>query len=130
MIDVFPADQQPQIVVQLAQNLQAVISQRLCRRADGTGRVPALEIMINSPSIKKYIEEGQTGSIHKMIEQSVTHYRMQTLNQHLVHLCKKGFISFEEGMASSNNPDEFKLNYRGIFASGAGGQPAGGQPQS
>lgn len=119
IIDSFPSEQQQQIRLQLSMALQAVISQRLCRRADGTGRVPALEIMINSPTIRKYIEEGQTGSIHKAIEQSVTHYRMQTLNQSLVALCKKGFVSFEDALAVSNNPDEFKLNYRGIFASGA-----------
>jgi len=124
IIDSFPSEQQQQIRLQLSMCLQAVISQRLVRRADGTGRLPAMEIMINSPTVRKFIEEGKTGSIHKTIEQSVTHYRMQTLNQALVALCKQGYVSFDDALAASNNPDEFKLNYRGIFSSGAA---AGGQ---
>lgn len=125
VIDSFPTDQQQQIRIQLAATLQAVVSQRLCRRADGGGRVPAMEIMINSPTVRKHIEEGRTGSIHKTIEESVTHYRMQTLNQSLLALASRGFITFEEAMTATNNPDEFKLYFhRATQAAAAAAAPA------
>jgi len=72
--------------------------------------------MINSPTIRKMIEEGQTGGIHKAIESSVTYYRMQTLNQSLVALAKKNIVTYEDALAASNDPDEFKRNFRGIFS--------------
>lgn len=117
VIDTFSAGQQQQVRLQLAMCLQGVISQRLVRRADGQGRAAALEIMINSPTIKKMIEEANTSQIKKSIESSVTYYRMQTLNQSLVALVHNQIVSEEEAMAASNNQEEFKLNLKGIFAS-------------
>lgn len=117
VVDSFPAEQQQQVRLQLAMCLQGVVSQRLVRRADGQGRAAALEIMINSPTIKKMIEEANTSQIKKSIESSVTYYRMQTLNQSLVALVHNQIVSEEEAMAVSNNQEEFKLNLKGIFAS-------------
>ncbi|HIE53021.1 MAG TPA: type IV pilus twitching motility protein PilT [Armatimonadetes bacterium] len=116
IIDSFPAEQQQQVRVQLSMCLLAVISQRLVRLANGNGRIAAVEVMINSPTIKKYIEEGNTGAIHKAIEQSVTYYRMQTLNQSLVALAKRGYVTYEDALAASPDPDEFKRNFRGIYS--------------
>lgn len=116
IIDTFPSEQQNQIRLQLSLVLCGVISQRLLKRQDGEGRVAALEIMINSPTIKKLIQEGNTAGINKAIEESVSYYRMQTLNQALVDLVKEQVITEEEAMQASNNPDEFKLNLKGIFS--------------
>lgn len=116
IIDSFPANQQQQIRLQLSRTLQGVISQRLVRRIDGQGRCAAIEIMINSPTIRKLIEEGNISQIKKAIESSSTYYRMQTLNQSLVALVKNGIISEQEALSASGNPEEFKLNLKGIFS--------------
>lgn len=116
IIDAFPSYQQNQVRLQLSLVLQAVISQKLLKRSDGEGRVSAVEVMINSPTIKKLIQEGKTSDINKAIEESVTYYRMQTLNQALVDLVKKEIVTEEEALYNSNNPEEFKLNLKGIFA--------------
>jgi twitching motility protein PilT len=116
IIDSFPAHQQQQVRLQLASTLVAVISQRLVRRSDGNGRIAAIEVMINSPTIKKLIEEGNTSGINKAIESSVTYYRMQSLNQSLVKLVQDGIITEEEALSVTPNPDEFRLNLKGIFS--------------
>lgn len=116
IIDSFPSEQQNQVRMQLSMALRAVVSQRLVKRADIDGRVAAVEIMINSPTITKLIQEGNTSQINKAIESSVTYYRMQTLNQSLVALVKNGVITEQEAMKYSNKPEEFKLNLKGIFS--------------
>ena len=72
--------------------------------------------MVASPTIRKLIEEAKTSQLAKAIQQSGNFYRMQTLNQALVELCQRGWITYEEAMATSPNQDEFKLNYRGIVS--------------
>lgn len=114
IIDSFPVNQQQQIRIQLSLVLRGVISQRLLNKADGSGRVAAVEIMINSPTIKKLIEEGRTSEIHKAIESSVLYYRMQTLDQALVELYNKGLITFEEALSASADAEELKRMSKGI----------------
>lgn len=114
IIDSFPVNQQQQIRIQLSLVLQGVISQRLLNRADGSGRVAAVEIMINSPTIKKLIEEGKTSEIHKAIESSVLYYRMQTLDQSLIELYNNGLIVFEEALSVSTDAEELKRMSKGI----------------
>ncbi|MBI3944971.1 MAG: Flp pilus assembly complex ATPase component TadA, partial [Armatimonadetes bacterium] len=116
IIDSFPPHQQQQIRLQLSVVLQGVVSQRLCRRADGAGRIAAVEVMVASPTIRKLIEEAKTGELGRTIESSGNFFRMQTLNQSLVELCQRGWVTTEEAMAVSPNPDQFKLNLRGIFS--------------
>lgn len=116
IVDSFHSEQQQQVRIQLSLTLQGVLCQRLVRRADGNGRVAALEVMINSPTIKKLIEEGNTSGINKAIESSVTYYRMQTLNQSLVAHVQENIITEEEALGASNNQEEFKLNMKGIYS--------------
>jgi len=114
IIDSFPVNQQPQIRLQLSLVLQGIISQRLLNKADGSGRIAAVELLINSPTIKKLIEEGKTSEIHKAIESSVLYYRMQTLDQSLVELYNKGWIAFDEALSISPNPEGLKRMSKGI----------------
>ncbi|MDI6785397.1 MAG: type IV pilus twitching motility protein PilT [bacterium] len=114
IIDSFPVNQQQQVRIQLSLALQGIISQRLLNKADGSGRVAAVEIMINSPTIKKLIEEGKISEIHKAIESSVLYYRMQTIDQSLVELYNKGLITFEEALSVSVNAEELKRMSKGI----------------
>ncbi|MEW6103379.1 MAG: PilT/PilU family type 4a pilus ATPase [bacterium] len=108
VLSYFPPDMHHQIQIELAMTLRAVISQRLIRRQDGKGRVAALEIMINSPTIKTYIEKGEFGNIYKAIEGSVYHYKMQTMEQSLVALVVNGIISLDDAVSSSNDPNSLR----------------------
>ncbi|HYE99156.1 MAG TPA: type IV pilus twitching motility protein PilT [Planctomycetota bacterium] len=114
IIDVFPAEEHQQIRAQLALCLQAVISQRLVRRADGGGRTAAMEVMINSPQIRDLIAEGKTSSMEKAIATSGDYYRMQTFNQSLARLAQDKVITQEEALAASTNPGDLKLMLKGV----------------
>jgi len=91
IIDVFPPYQQPQIRSQLAVTLQAVISQKLFKSADGKGRVPNTEILIATPAVRNMIREGKTYQINSAIEMG-QEYGMQTMEQHFHELLSKRMI--------------------------------------
>ena len=115
IISVFPPHQQKQIRIQLAQVLRAAISMRLVPRADGTGRVPAVEVMIATPYIRECIENKErTKYIREQIALGTSQYGMQTFDQSLYQLYKSGLITLDEALRRSSNPDEFKLKVAGI----------------
>ncbi len=119
IIDVFPPHQQEQVRVQIAFTLEGVITQRLIPRADGTGRVPAVEILIASPQVKKLIgERASPGKLYEAI-QAGGYWGMQTLNQSLTELVKNGIVRKEDAFAASTNVDELTLNLKGVFAGSA-----------
>ncbi|HOP07847.1 MAG TPA: type IV pilus twitching motility protein PilT [candidate division Zixibacteria bacterium] len=118
VVSFFPPHQHQQIRLLLAGTLKAIICQRLLARADMPGRVPALEIMINSGAIRECIMDPEkTVEIHELMEQGQVQYGMQTFDQGIMKLYKKGLISFEEAMAHASNPDDFDLRVRGITSS-------------
>jgi twitching motility protein PilT len=114
IIDAFPPDAHHQVRAQLALTLQAVVGQRLIRRADGQGRVAAVEVMINSPNIRELIAEGKTSSIEKAIAASSDYYSMQTFNQSLAKLAMSGVVTQEEALASSMTPGDLRLMFKGV----------------
>ncbi|HEX7896601.1 MAG TPA: PilT/PilU family type 4a pilus ATPase [Planctomycetota bacterium] len=114
IIDAFPTDAHHQVRSQLALTLQAVIGQRLVRRADGRGRVAAVEVMIASPAIRELIHDGKTSSIEKAIAASGDYYGMQTFNQALAKHVNAGTITAEEAMASSTTPGDLRLLLKGV----------------
>jgi twitching motility protein PilT len=124
IVDTFPAEGHGQIRAQLALALQAVISQRHVRRADGSGRVAAMEVMINSPQIRDLVAEGKTASIEKAMAQSGDYYRMQTFNQSLAKLAMSKTITEEEALGASTNPGDLKLLLKGVLSSGTATQRA------
>lgn len=95
VVDVFPAGQQAQIRTMLSETLYAVISQILLKRADGKGRVPALEIMICTPAIKNLIRESKTAQIFSVIQTSQKH-GMQTMEASIKNLLDRRIVSPEE----------------------------------
>ena len=107
VIDVFPPSQQGQIRNQLSTTLQAVLYQALIPRADGNGRIAAVEVMIATPAIRNLIREGKTYQIPNVI-QTGSQYGMQTMNQALRDLYQKGLITLEEAFARSHNPEELR----------------------
>lgn len=109
IIDTFPPDQHNQIRMQLAKCLLGVAAQRLVRRADGKGRVALQEILINSPTIQKLIEDNKIGAIGKAIEDSAEFYKMQSFNQALFRMVQKRVIELDEAMSYSPNPNDLKI---------------------
>jgi twitching motility protein PilT len=104
IVDVFPPHQQQQIKVQLAAVLEGVISQQLIKRADGDGRVCALEIMVTTPAIRNLIREGKTHQIDSAV-QTGGKYGMKTMDMSLVELYKKGIISYDDAINHSVDRD-------------------------
>ena len=119
LIAVFPPHHQQQVRIQLAQVLHAVISMRLLPRADGLGRVPAVEIMIVTPYIRDCIENKEkTKYIRDQIALGTSQYGMQTFDQSLYYLYKANLITIEEAMKRASNPDEFRLKLEGVQFTG------------
>lgn len=115
IIDSFPTDQQEQVRSQLAQVLRAVVSMQLVPRADGQGLVPAVEILVQSPKISRHIERGEIKEIHQEIENSVSYFRMQTMNQSLIALLANGIINYQTAMEIASDPDDLSLKLRKLF---------------
>jgi twitching motility protein PilT len=117
IVAVYPPYQQKQIRLQLAGILKAVVSQRLLPRADGMGRVPAVEIMLSTARIKECIvDKDKTQDIHDAISEGHATYHMQTFDQSLMSLLKRELITYEEALRHSSNPDDFALRVKGILA--------------
>lgn len=122
IISVFPPYQQRQVRLQLSSILKAVISQRLVPRADGRGRVPALEVMVASARIRECIaDKDRTKEIHEAIAGGYTTYGMQTFDQSLMSLVKQGLVTYEEALNHVSNVDDFALRYKGISGTSDGG---------
>ncbi|HBG38180.1 MAG TPA: type IV pili twitching motility protein PilT, partial [Clostridiaceae bacterium] len=104
IVDVFPPYQQQHIRIQLAAVLEGVIYQQLIPKADGNGRVAALETMIATPAIKNLIREGKTYQIDSTI-QTGGKYGMKTMDMSLVELYKSGVINYDDAMAYAVDRD-------------------------
>jgi len=117
IISVFPPYQHKQIRMQLSAILKGIISQRLVPRADGKGRVPAVELLFATAMIRDCISEpDKTKLIPDAIAQGKVHYGMQTFDQSLYDLYSAGLITLEEALRWASNPDDFKLKVKGVHS--------------
>jgi twitching motility protein PilT len=115
IIAVFPPHQQKQVRIQLSSVLKAVISQRLMPKADGKGRVPAVEVLISTAFLRDCIlDKEKSHLIHGAIAQGTSQYGMQTFDQSVFWLYEQGLVTFEEALRWASNVDEFKLKVQGI----------------
>jgi len=115
IVSVFAPHHQRQIRLQLASILKAVISMRLVPTKDGKARVPAIEVMVNTPYISECISDREkTVLIRDAITAGVSQYGMQTFDQSIYQLYKEGYISYEQGLRFSTSADNFKLRVMGI----------------
>ena len=115
IIAVFPPHQQRQVRIQLASVLKGAIAQRLLPRADGLGRVPAVEVMIATAFIRDcVIDKDRTSQIHSAIASGTSQYGMQTFDQSIFNLYQQGFVTLDEALRWASNVDEFKLKVQGI----------------
>ncbi|MEC7583247.1 MAG: ATPase, T2SS/T4P/T4SS family, partial [Planctomycetota bacterium] len=113
IITFFPPHQHDLIRLQLALNLAGVVSLRLIQNKDGSSMIPAVELLINTPTVRELLESGQTRSLPKALGEG-GYYGTMTFNQSLIRLFQAGNISLEEALAASDNPDELKMQMRGI----------------
>jgi len=121
IISVFPPYQQKQIRLQLSSILKAVISQRLVPRADGKGRVPALEVLVSTARVRECIaDKDRTKELNDAISKGYSTYGMQSFDQSLMQLVKQDLVTYEEALKHVSNPDDFALRFRGIGSSSDG----------
>lgn len=113
ILDFFRTEERDQVRRQLAATLQAVVCQRMATKVEG-GVVPALEIMINTPTVRKMMEENRTEKLAAAIETGVDD-GMQTFNQALFNMVKEGKITQKEALAKASNPQALEMNFKGIF---------------
>ncbi|HJV37264.1 MAG TPA: type IV pilus twitching motility protein PilT [Geothrix sp.] len=117
VISVFPPHHQKQIRLQMAAVLKGIISQRLVPRADGQGRVPAVEVMVATETVRTCIEDkDKTKMLKDVIAAGTAQYGMQTFDQSLYFLLRQGLITEEEALLRATNVGEFKLRLEGVMA--------------
>jgi twitching motility protein PilT len=113
ILDFFKADEREQIRRQLAGTLQAVICQRMVSTLTNS-MTPALEIMINTATVKKLIEENRLDKLPAAIETGIDD-GMLNFNQALFNLVKAGKVSEQEALSKASNPQALEMNFKGIF---------------
>ena len=114
IINFFPPHQHDLIRMQLSLVLKGVVSQRLIPRKNEGGRVPAVEMMINSPTIQEMLSQGKTLELYNAVKDG-GYYGCQTFNQSLKKLYQDDIIDLDEAMAFADNPDELKLEIKGVY---------------
>ncbi|WP_168217026.1 type IV pilus twitching motility protein PilT [Cellulomonas sp. Y8] len=120
IVDSFPADGRELVRTQLAGTLRGIVSQTLCRRADGSGRVPAVEVLITTPAVRALIREGRQHQLYSTIH-SGGDVGMQTLDQALSALVLQGLITYEAGLDKARDVEAFER----LCGRGAGGYGTG-----
>jgi len=119
IISAFPPYHQQQVRLQLAAIIKGIIAQRLVPKADGLGRVPAVEVMVSTARTREcVIEKEKTNEIKDAITKGYTTYGMQSFDQSLMSLLKRGLITYDEALRQSSNPDDFALRVKGILSGG------------
>jgi len=113
IIAAFPEHQREQIRIVLSAVLRGVVSQRLLRNADGSGLVPAVEVMVGTMRVREYIEKQRIRELPELLAQGAS-YGMQTFDQSLVALFRAGRITYDEALANCRNAADFELEARGL----------------
>jgi twitching motility protein PilT len=120
-ISAFPEHQRDQMRLILASVVRGIISQRLVKRADGQGMVPAVEVLLSTALTRECIAlKERTHELHDAIARGHATYGMQTFDQSLMALFRQGLITYEEAIAQATNPDDFALKVRGIDSTSDG----------
>jgi twitching motility protein PilT len=114
ILDFYDKGEQDAIREALALNLRAIISQRLIPKAFGDGRIPGNEIMINTPMVNKLLMEDRLDKLPSAISAGIQD-GMMSFNQRLLDLVNSGQITEEDALENSDNPEQLKMNFQGIF---------------
>jgi twitching motility protein PilT len=101
--------------------IKGIISQRLVPRADGKGRVPATEILVSTARVRECVSDKErTKEIPDAIAKGFTTYGMQTFDQSLMALVKRGLVTYDVALRNVSNPDDFALRFKGVSATSDG----------
>jgi twitching motility protein PilU len=111
IINFFPDERREQLLMDLSLNLRALVSQRLVPRESGSGRIAAMEIMLNSPLIQDLIFKGKVQEIKEVMSRS-TRIGMNTFDQALYNLYEGGFISYEDALRNADSKNELRLRIK------------------
>jgi len=126
IVAMFPPEEQEIARVRLSEALQAVVSQRLLPRADGHGRVAAVEVMICTDTVRDMIKDpNRAAELHAYIRDAREQYGMQTFDQHLMDLVAEGVVAYETALAAASNPADFELQMRTLHRRSRAAPPAG-----
>jgi twitching motility protein PilT len=122
----FPGAQERQIRGQLAQVLRGIVSQRLIERADGSGLLPAVEILVQTSTIQRCIEDpARTAQIPQAIAEGKDMYGMQTFDQCVLDFYQKQMVTYEEALRASSSPTDFEVEVQRLsMAAVASAAPA------
>ena len=111
IINFFPEERRSQLLMDLSLNVRAFVAQRLIPRRDGKGRVPAVEVMLNSPLVSDLIFKGDVGGIKDIMKRS-RELGMQTFDQSLFDLYEGGLISYEDALRNADSMNELRLRIK------------------
>ena len=111
IINFFPEERRPQLLMDLSLNLRALVSQRLIPKKDGKGRMAAIEIMLNSPLISDLIFKGEVQEIKEIMKKS-RELGMQTFDQALFDLYEAGKISYEDALRNADSLNDLRLQIK------------------
>jgi len=115
IVSMFPPEDQEATRVRLSEALQAVVSQRLLPRADGHGRVAAVEILLSTGEVRELIKDaGRTAELHEYIQEARDEYGMQTFDQHLIDLVADEVVTYEAALAATTHPAAFEKQMRAV----------------
>ena len=115
MVSMFPPEEQEMARVRLADSLQAIVSQRLLPKADGKGRIAALEILVVTPEIREMIRDrNRVADIRDYIGEDREQHGGQTFNQHLFDLVDSGVVTFDMARASAGDPEDFEAQMKAV----------------
>jgi len=117
IINFFPPFQHPQIRMQLAFVLRGIVAQRLLLRKDGSGRIPACEVLVSTPTVRKLLMDGKIEELRASIEEGEL-FGMKTFNQSILKHYRDGKVSYEEAMENADNPELLELAIKGIYTGG------------
>jgi twitching motility protein PilT len=120
IVDVFPPFQQQQVRVQLASTLQGVVTQQLLLKADKRGRTPATEVLVVTPAVRNLIREAKIHQIYSTM-QAGGKFGMQTMDQSLAEMVRKGIITYEVASSQCHSVEELNR----MLGGDGNGAPAG-----
>jgi twitching motility protein PilT len=115
VLDLFPPQQAKEVRTSFAGALRGIVSQRLVPKADGKGRVPVVEVLVNTGRVfDRIVDPEQTDSVVDVMAEG-SYYGMQTFDQALVQLVKEGFVTVEDARRTATSPHDFDLQLAGVM---------------
>jgi twitching motility protein PilT len=109
IVDFFPPFQQKQVRITLASSLRGIVSQRLLERADGSGRIPAVEVLVSTGRVfDRIVDAEQTSTLEEVVAEG-EYYGMQTFDQSLFNLYKNGMVALRDALSACSHPHDFRL---------------------